>query len=159
MNAGQIVAVGSLLVGRSPERFRALGVGSCVAVSLWDPDRQLGGLAHVPLPRRGVEGGPPCRFLDAALEQLRSRLIAAGAQADGLEAKAAGGAKLLKSAAPSRSTPIGLQNVEALHEILDALGIPLVASDLGGESARSVTFDTASGAVEVRCLSDLRRTL
>ncbi len=159
MSAGQIVGVGSLLVGRAPERFRALGVGSCVAVSLWDPDQQLGGLAHVPLPRCGVEGGPPSSFVDAALGQLRSLLVGAGAREDALEAKAAGGASLLRSAAPSQSTPIGLQNVEALYQILEALGIPLVASDLGGESARSVTFDTASGAVEVLCLSDLRRTL
>ncbi len=159
MNAGQIVGVGSLLVGRAPERFRALGVGSCVAVSLWDPDRQLGGLVHVPLPRRAIEGGPPCRFVDAALEQLRGLLLGMGAREGELEAKAAGGASLLKSAEPSQGVPIGLQNVEALHEALDALGIPLVASDLGGDSARSVSFDTASGALEVRCLPDLRRTL
>ena len=159
MNAGQIVGVGSLLVGSAPERFRALGVGSCVAVSLWDPDQQRGGLAHVPLPRRGSESGPPSRFVDAALEQLRSLLVEMGAREDELEAKAAGGASLLKSAEPRQGPPIGLQNVEALHEALDALGIPLVASDLGGDSARSVSFDTASGAVEVRRLPDLRRVL
>ncbi len=159
MNPGQIVGVGSLLVGHAPERLRALGVGSCVAVSLWDPDQQLGGLAHVPLPRCGDEGGPLCGFVDSALEQLQSLLVGAGAREGGLEAKAAGGASLLKSAAPRQTAPIGPRNVEALHEILDALGIPLVASDLGGESARSVTFDTASGALEVHCLFDLRRTL
>jgi chemotaxis protein CheD len=45
---------------------------------------------------------------------------------------------------------IGQRNQDAIEQILAALRIPIVARDLGGESGRRLTFDTASGIVTVK---------
>jgi chemotaxis protein CheD len=143
----------------APERLRALGVGSCLAVSLWDRARCRGALAHVPLPRRETESDPPQQFVDSALRLMAEELGRAGSPARDLEAKAAGGASLLRGNEPSRALPIALRNIETLHEILAELGVPLVASDLGGHTARSIEFDPASGQLSVLSLPDRMRVL
>ena len=45
---------------------------------------------------------------------------------------------------------IGRTNQEAVEQILSDLRIPVVARDLGGETGRHVTLDTATGLVLVR---------
>lgn len=159
LSAGSVVGIGTQRVERAPHRLRALGVGSGIAVTLWDRERRVGGLAHVPLPHRDRDGDPPRHYVDEALRLLHRELCRHGARPGQLEAKAVGGASLLRGAEPGPGIPIGAQNVRATFETLEALGIPLVASDLGGGSARSVTLDTGSGAVEVLRLPDTRRIL
>jgi chemotaxis protein CheD len=149
-----IVGVGALRLAAPPERLRALGVGSCLAVTLWDRARRCGALAHVPLPRRESEDDPPQQFVDSALRLMVDELARRGAPVCGLEAKAAGGASLLRGNEPSRALPIAVRNLEALYEVLAELGVPLVASDLGGCSARSIEFDPESGKLSVLSLPD-----
>lgn len=154
-----VVGVGRYRVARAPERLRALGVGSCLAISLYDPERRLGGLAHVPLPARRSPEDPAGRFVDSAVEALLEELVARGSRPKDLEAKAAGGASLLRGSEPSRARPIAQLNVKALRDVLDGLGLRLVASDLGGRAARSVTLDTESGELRVLLLPDRVRAL
>ena len=44
------VAIGEGVVARPPHIISALGLGSCVAVTLYDTQRRIGGLAHIMLP-------------------------------------------------------------------------------------------------------------
>ncbi len=155
----EIVGVGVLRLVRAPGRLRALGVGSCVAVALYDQALRQGGLAHVPLPARGAAVEPRERFVDTALELLVELLAARGSPASRLCAKAAGGASVLLGAEPSRATSIAARNVTALEQTLAELGIPLVASELGGSTARSVELDAESGALRVLSLPDRVRVL
>ena len=45
---------------------------------------------------------------------------------------------------------IGRMNHDAVEVILAGLGIPVVARDVGGETGRRLTLDTASGIVSIR---------
>jgi chemotaxis protein CheD len=45
---------------------------------------------------------------------------------------------------------IGRRNRDAVEQILAGLGIPVLARDVGGETGRRLTLDTASGTVSIR---------
>jgi chemotaxis protein CheD len=155
----EIVGVGVLRVARAPLRLRALGVGSCVAVALYDAELRQGGLAHVPLPERGDAVEAREQFVDTALPRLVALLGESGSPVSRLVAKAAGGASVLLGPEPSRARSIAARNVAALERVLAELGIPLVARELGGSTARSVELDCESGALRVLSLPDRVRVL
>ena len=54
----------------------------------------------------------------------------------------------------ARSLPddIGRRNTEAVDRILDELGIPVVATDVGGSQGRSVEFRIDTGELFVRTI-------
>ncbi len=45
---------------------------------------------------------------------------------------------------------IGKRNADSVHMILRAEKIPLLAEDLGGTTARTISFDPGTGKVTVR---------
>jgi chemotaxis protein CheD len=44
------VRIGDVKVAAGPSVLFTIGLGSCVAVALYDPERRIGGLAHAMLP-------------------------------------------------------------------------------------------------------------
>jgi len=145
----RVVGAGGQVVGQSPDVLRAQGVGSCVVVSLWDRQRRIGGLAHVPLPTRPGPEGPAEHYVDSALERLLERLLERGCERASIEVKAAGCATLLMTRDRCEHPPIAALNRSALERTLERLGLDLVGRDLGGHVARSIALDTGSGALRV----------
>ena len=140
------------------------GLGSCVAVALYDPAIRLGGLAHILLPaaqrdERGCVVGDPLKYADTCLQAMLDALEAKGADRARLRAKMAGGATMFPGArgdprqgysvaAPAVS--VGERNVAAVRALLEQFDVPLVGDDTGGTQGRSLAFDTETGALEVR---------
>jgi chemotaxis protein CheD len=144
--------VGAQGIAHAPGVLRALGVGSCVVVALYDRKRAIGGLAHLPLPSRDGRSEQPERFVDSGVELLLRRLAERGCEPADLEAKAAGGATLLASSSDRGETSIAARNLDALRGTLARLGLDLAGQDLGGQIARSVELDTCTGALRVVAL-------
>lgn len=154
------VPIGQWAVAGSPVKIRTL-LGSCVGVVLYDRGARVGGLAHIVLPSSRGSTEHPGKYADTAIPALIADLERAmrGKAADRLIAKLVGGASMftLGPATPSPSPPtanptrnIGKLNQEAVEQILADRRIPIVARDLGGETGRHVTLDTATGLVLVR---------
>jgi len=121
-----------------------LGFG--VAVCLWDPQAQVGGVNHFLLP----SGSPPSpSFGDAAMDELIAAVLDLGAHRARLLAKVFGGACEL-DVFRDESASVGLRNVEMAHERLRGAGIPVVSQDVGGNRHRKVTFRIRTGASWVR---------
>jgi chemotaxis protein CheD len=142
------VPIGRWAVAVAPVQIRTL-LGSCAGVVLYDREAQLGGVAHIVLPdSRGVADHPG-KFADTAIpamiEELSQRAGRRGRLR--LTAKLAGGASMFPT---SSGLDIGRMNQDAVERILEDLGIPVVARDLGGGSGRRLTLDTASGTVSIR---------
>ena len=70
---------GQLYFGNQAKTIRTL-LGSCVAVTLWNPRRRLGGMCHFLLPNRQRADGTPLdgRFGEEALYLLVQALLRAG---------------------------------------------------------------------------------
>src|SRR4051794_21277273 len=89
---------------------RSVGIGSCVAISLHDSKRRIGGVAHVMLPesanvrsRSGL-----CQCAETAVATLLDQLRSQGACQQDVVAKLVGGAKMF---AGDNGAGIGKQNI------------------------------------------------
>src|SRR4051812_42370172 len=95
------VGLGEVAVARAGARKRrrlvAHGLGSCVAICLWDSASAVAGMAHVVLPGADPAGKPNAKFALSALPALFDAMSAGGARRDvrGYQARLAGGAKIL----------------------------------------------------------------
>lgn len=132
------VGVADFAITDGGARLVTSGLGSCVAVGLTD-GTTAAGLIHVMLPAaedRAVEN--PAKFADTGIVLLVEQLEEAGASADDLTAKIAGGSEMITFASQERS--IGARNAEAVRGVLESADIPLVAEDIGGGEGRTVEF-------------------
>lgn len=124
-------------------------LGSCVAACLRDPLLRIGGMNHFMLPDGNVRDGAPARYGSHAMELLINDLLKRGASRQRLEAKVFGGANVLRG---FTSNPVGSRNAAFINAYLDAEGIPVLASDLGGIHPRKIWFFPDTGRVMLQRL-------
>lgn len=126
------------------------GLGSCVAVSVYDPGSDAGGLLHAMLPAAPDPANSvvdtPGKYVDSGFGELLGDLERRGADRSALKAKLVGGSSMLDI---SVGEAVGERNVEAAERALDDADVPLVAAETGGNAGRSVAFCPASGDVTV----------
>lgn len=145
------VDVGRFAAACAPAVLLTQALGSCVAVALWDPKAQVGGLAHVMLPSpldTAVEGDP-ARFASFAVPALVDALERLGGVRWRLSAKLAGGAAMFRGG-DTLLASIGRRNIEEVLERLSDLRVPVVAQDTGGNHARTVELHARTGVLVVR---------
>lgn len=121
-------------------------LGSCVAVCLYDPRNQWGGLNHfmLPEPTGQLVGGKIAEFAIKAL--LKDALIAKSNKAD-LKAEIYGGGKVITSF--NEMGDIGDRNIRKAQEILHSLSIPFKCVDIGDSVSRRIHMDISTGKVNV----------
>lgn len=139
------IGIGELAVSKSPRILRTL-VGSCVGITLYDPQKKVGGLAHVVHPESNGRSDQPGKYADTAICKLIKDLSQLGGEQRRLVAKYAGGAKMLHAFS---SNPIGDLNVEMIERILLQLGIPILGKECGGKSGRRLALDLTSGTLRI----------
>jgi chemotaxis protein CheD len=130
-----------------------MALGSCLGIVLHDRKAGIGGLAHAMHPRRERVKNRTNRakFVDSVIPAVVERMVGWGARRERITAKIFGGARMFDAFVGCRGVlQIGDENVRAAQEVLAKLGIPLTAQRVGGTNGRTITFDVASGAVEVR---------
>lgn len=137
--------------GKQPTRIRTL-LGSCVAVTLWHPQRRIGGMCHYLLPTRESGADLECdgRYADEALLLLSDAILQSGLPLSDFEAKLFGGGNMFPGVAGAAAVSVGERNVMAAHALLWRMGVHCVAEDLGGIGYRNIMFDLTSGIVQVR---------
>jgi chemotaxis protein CheD len=141
------VEMGQVRVSASPSILTCYGLGSCVAVFLYDRISRIGGGAHITLPCYNEHDTVDSKlhYADYALETVMYRMQALGASILHLRAKIVGGANI----SAFSSICVGSKNTEAILHILTKEGIFLAASDIGGNSGRKARFNTCTGLVEI----------
>lgn len=153
------LGMGEGIVAEYPCVLTSTGLGSCVALMLYDKERKAGGMAHIMLPYSGMVKSlipapasyPPFWFVDTAVYTLLDGLLRKGASLQNILAKAAGGAYMFPSY-NGESERIGDQNVENIKGLLTAMHIPLAGWDVGGNHSRSVEFYLESGMVLIKTI-------
>ncbi|EJN60291.1 chemotaxis protein CheD [Halogranum rubrum] len=124
------------------------GLGSCLCIVLVDESTTVAGLLHAMLPEATPEHTSPAKFVDTGIEAMLTAMREAGATPTGVTAKIVGGSTMLELTSTDGS--IGERNVDATRTALGALGIPIVAEDVGGTHGRSVRFDVETGDLRVK---------
>jgi chemotaxis protein CheD len=149
--------------GSAPEEptLTTIGLGSCVAIILYDPTARVGGLAHVLLPSESMarDRSNPAKFPSSAVTLMLAEMTRLGADTRRVRAKLVGGASMFASLLPTGSINIGERNVHAARQALADSGVPVVAEDIGSDHGRSVYFHLRDGRVEVRSLKKGNRVI
>ncbi|MFA5993568.1 MAG: chemotaxis protein CheD [Parcubacteria group bacterium] len=157
------INAGELMVGGHTYVLEAPGLGSCVAVCLYDAKRKNGGMAHIMLPADNLKTGiskmllirdegcrnHPLRYADIAIDKMIEELKSLGSFPDDLVAKIFGGSEMFVTLVSGRLS-MGRKNIESVREKLAELSIPIISEDVGGNVGRSVKFFVDSGDVEIR---------
>jgi chemotaxis protein CheD len=142
-----------LKVAQPPDKLAVYGIGSCVVLALWDPEAQLGGLAHSMLPTAAAQPGgeaQPAKYCDTAVGALLAALEAAGARRDRLAARLVGGSNMFSFAGRDGGPlTLGDRNAFTCRETLRAWSLPLTSEDCGGDKGRSLELDPADGTLKV----------
>ncbi|MDB4907516.1 MAG: hypothetical protein JWO05_2300 [Gemmatimonadetes bacterium] len=153
--------VADYAVGARGDMLSTLGLGSCVAIVLYDADAAVGGLAHILLPDAALarDAGNPAKFPSTVVPLMLREMQARGARQSRVRARIAGGASMFANLIPKGGVNVGERNVAATRAALADAGIPLDAEDTGADHGRSVFFSLDSGSVEVRSLKRGTRVL
>ena len=145
------IYVGGVHASQEPTIIKTL-LGSCIAVCLFDPSTQIGGMNHFMLPNSsdGGDRGAPLRFGIPAMDYLIGMMLTLGATHDRFVANIFGGGHVLKSVESVSSVP--QRNIDFSRKFLADAGIPVLTEDVGGGHTRHVTFQTHTGRAFVRCV-------
>jgi len=147
-----MVRVAEWAADRGDAVLVSLGLGSCVAIMLHDPNAGAGAMAHILLPSRSLSRDTtnPARFPETAVPFLLERLTELGADPRHVVAKLAGGASMFAQLMQPGSVQMGERNIAAARQALRHASIPVAAEAVGGGSGRSIQMFVADGRVEVR---------
>jgi chemotaxis protein CheD len=131
-----------------------IGLGSCVAIVLYDQTAHVGGLAHILLPDESMsrDRSNPAKFPATILPIVLDEMRLLGAARRRVRAKIAGGASMFASLITTNSINIGEKNVASVRAVLEKAKVPIVGEDVGSDHGRSVYLFLADGRVEVRSL-------
>lgn len=138
-----------MAVCHAPEQIVCLGLGSCVAIILYDPVARIGGVAHVLLPKSPIKCDNEGKYADTGTRKLVKEMLNHGVRKERLVAKLVGGAQMFPNLNLAIAN-IGRENSMIIRNVLRELMIRIVAEDLGGNRGRSAHFNTSDGHVIVK---------
>jgi len=127
-------------------------LGSCVALTIWDPVTATGACCHFVLPGTGASTGPEAvdtnvgkygqRVIPAMWRALRTRAIAPSRCVH----KLFGGGRMFTA----ELGDIGGNNIACAREMLRRAGIGLNAESVGDDGHRKIRFEVDTGLVVVQ---------
>ncbi len=143
---------------KAPGVIIAEGLGSCVALALYDVEHGIGGMAHILLPNSSeYKGGKHvvCShylYADTAIDALVKELYGQiGTPLPNIVAKMVGGARMFP-VYNGTEAGIGEQNITVIRRILKKMFIPLAGEDVGGSHGRSAEFYLDSGRMVITAI-------
>ena len=147
-----VIGISDCQVSNQPDtELVTYALGSCIAVSVWDPSRRIAGLLHFMLPESSMDaqkaGATPCMFADTGIDRLFKAVAEMGAERRRLVVRLAGGAQVLD---PQGVFNIGKRNYQAARKMLWKLGILIASEAVGGEVSRTVRLINEDGRFRVR---------
>lgn len=126
-------------------------LGSCLAIAIYDPVTNVGGLLHSMLPDSSIDpqraAARPGMFLDTGLASLLKHAEDLKVKPANLLIYVAGGSEVMDETA---SFNIGKRNFEVLTGLLAQRGLKIHASDVGGLANRAMQLRLATGDVRLR---------
>ena len=145
-----VLMPGQMHLGQQVASLRTL-LGSCVAITLWHPQKRIGGMCHFLLPQRQRRNGEPPdgRYGDEALAEMVRALTALQTEPKDYVAHLYGGADTMSGVSAARFN-IGERNIAQGWSLIDRYGIQLDGVDVGEDIPRTVSLTLATGVVAMR---------
>ena len=153
----QSISTGSFHISGRANLVLEAFLGTCVGVTLCDPQAQVGGLIHLLLPEASSanEAFYPARYANTGLPLFINELCRAGASHERLQACVAGGALVGRLSSLDLNLDIGGRNTEKVESILEAQGIPVTNSETGGFFTCRLSLDLTTWKTDIVPLTDM----
>ena len=161
MDNSLAVGLGEIKLSNNPaDVLVAYGLGSCVGISMYDPQARVGALLHAVLPQRLNDGDARNpKFVDSGVLRMLEQLEQMGAARHRLVVRMVGGATMLNIPGAKQSLNIGERNVAAARLVLAEQRLRLSAEDVGGNTGRTVRLHVNTGRTTVRAIGNPEREL
>lgn len=148
MEARRVIDVqtGRVRGGHGNVVLRAIALGSCLAIVLYDPARKNGAMAHVMLPGKAppkTEPSERTKYAADAIDALMEIMAQMGSRKNDFCAAVVGGANVLKR----QTDTIARDNVESNLRILEEKKLNVVAKHIGGYERRNAYIDLEKGII------------
>lgn len=152
---------GDFHFGDRHTRIRTV-LGSCVSVTLWHPDRRIGGMCHFMLARRPPgrgNGELDGKYAEDALRFCLQAISSRGLASNEFEFRLFGAASMFaaQSCGKTQCDPVAnacrnvsCSNANMVRVLMAKHGLAVKSADLGGSSHRSLMFDVETGQVTLR---------
>lgn len=156
-----IARMGEIVLSSSHNTvLRALGLGSCIGLCMYDPAIKLAAIAHVMLPEsRNGSSQDQGKYADTAVPKLINEMISRGASKHRLKIAIAGGAQLFSFEGSNDRLDVGKRNTEAVKRALAKVNLHISAEDVGGKTGRTVSLDSQTGEVFVKQVGGIEKPL
>ncbi|MEN6395155.1 MAG: chemotaxis protein CheD [Methanoregula sp.] len=142
-----MIGIGEYHVGSTP--MMAIGLGSCIGLTIYDRERHIGAMVHIMLPESSGRSDRPGKYADTAVPLLLNKLTDLGCNKASLVVKMAGGACMFEYF--GNNLNIGERNAEKVRAVFADHHIRIAAEEVGGKIGRTVTFyPNDGGKVTVR---------
>lgn len=149
-----MLGMGEFAITTSPGAVLCcIGLGSCIAVCMYDRLVKVGGMIHIVLPHHaGPQDERSVRYANVAVPFLLEQMIKKGGVRERLTVKIAGGAQMTIAAGLKDSFRTGEKNLAEIKEALQKVQLPIAAADTGGNMGRTVRMYIDSGKVAVKTI-------
>jgi chemotaxis protein CheD len=148
------VRIADLAVAGGASVLVTNGIGSCIAIALYERSARVGGLAHILLPNEVLTTShePPGKCASSAIPAMVRRMRELKGTGE-IEARLIGGASMFAPLLIPGALSLGARNIAAARAALAAADIPVVGEDVGGDHGRSVHFSLEDGSLLVRSVA------
>lgn len=141
------VSLGEVKIAKQAEEVLVCyGLGSCVAVCLYDNLNKIAGMFHCVLPcSNGTRDDT--KYANIGINVLLEEMQKAGSLKFTTKAKIVGGACVLTLGS---QFDVGSKNIKACREILKNNFISIISEDVGNNISRTVKLFVADGSLTIK---------
>lgn len=138
-------------MGENPFRLVTRALGSCLGITLYNPLKKLGAMAHPMLPdiERARTNANPSRYVNYTIRKMVEDLEKAGSARSRLVAKLFGGARMFAFISSDSLLNVGEKNIAMAREVFNELNIKISAEEVGGTFGRTIELNLETGKVVV----------
>jgi chemotaxis protein CheD len=157
-----VVGMGEIAISKEPSSvLTCLGLGSCIALCIYDPISKIGGMVHIVLPQTASSETEhsPAKYADTAVPHLIAEMVKLGALKMRMVVKIAGGAQMSLASGLIGVFKTGERNLEMVLAALDKERLTVAGMDVGGNKGRTVHLYPATGKVTTRSAGEQPREL
>ncbi|MGB0468294.1 MAG: hypothetical protein ACPGF7_12305 [Pontibacterium sp.] len=129
-------------------------LGSCISITLWHPQKKIGGMCHFTMPghpgARSPGDKPNGRYAEGALALFKKAAADNKTLITDYQAKIFGGGNMIRSAGESIDDTIGTKNAAAAMQLLMQERVEILVVHVGEFGHRRIAFDISTGEVWVK---------
>lgn len=132
-------------------------LGSCISITMWHPQRHIGGMCHYALARSDGKVGTRLdpRYAEDCIELFKHSAVRNKTQLRDYQFKVFGGGNMYErypdnTLDDTEKQPIGEKNAAAAFMLLASEGVDILVAHVGEFGHRRLVFDIATGDVWVR---------